>query len=188
MDDVPGDESALTELMERYQGGDTRAFEELYAILAPQLGRYLRSLARDAALADDLLQETFLQLHRARQSYTPPRPVRPWAYAIARHVFLMSRRSRTRRARHETTAVVELPDAPVPPEVASLGDRDQVRRALAQVSDDHREALVLHHILGLSFREVGRVLGITEGAAKVRAHRGIVTMRRILGHEGASGS
>jgi len=186
--DVPADESALAGLMVRYQGGDTRAFEELYEVLSPQLGRYLRSLARDASLADDLLQETFLQIHRARHSYMPSRPVRPWAYAIARHVFLMSRRSRYRRAKHETTAVVELPDAPIPPEVADLGDRDEVRRALARVADDHREALVLHHILGLSFREVGRVLGISEGAAKVRAHRGIVTMRRILGQEGATGA
>ncbi len=180
----PVSDETLVELMRRYQDGDMSAFEELYAVLSAPLGRYLRSLARDAALADDLLQETFLQLHRARKTYMPPRPLKPWAYAIARHVFLMARRSAGRRARHETTAVVELPDQPVTPEVEALGDQDVVRKALERVTKDHREALVLHHLSGLSFKEVGRVLGISEGAAKVRAHRAMVALREILGAGG----
>jgi RNA polymerase sigma-70 factor (ECF subfamily) len=180
----PVSDDALVELMRRYQDGDMSAFEELYGTLSVPLGRYLRGLARDAALADDLLQETFLQLHRARKTYTPPRPLKPWAYAIARHVFLMSRRSAGRRAKHETTALVELPEHPVSPEVDALGDRELVHKALERVAKDHREALVLHHLSGLSFKEVGRVLGISEGAAKVRAHRAMATLRDVLGAEG----
>ena len=84
-----------------YQGGDGAAFEMLYSRLAPQLGGYLRALCRDAARAEDLLQEAFLQVHRSRRTYLPPRPVKPWIYAIARNVFLMSRRAAGRRARHE---------------------------------------------------------------------------------------
>lgn len=174
-------ESALSELMVRYQSGDTTAFEALYAALAPALGRYLRSLVRDSVRADDLLQETFLQIHRARQTYTPPRPVKPWVYAIARHVHLMALRSRVRRARHEVAPVLDLPDVPIPPEVSGLADQEAVRHALEHVAPDHREALVMHHLSGLSFKEIGRVLGISEGAAKVRAHRGMVTLREVLG-------
>lgn len=174
-------ESALSELMVRYQGGDAKAFEELYAALAPALGRYLRHLVRDPVRADDLLQETFLQIHRARQTYMPARPVKPWVYAIARHVHLMTRRSAMRRARHETTPVLDLPDVPVPPEVAGFADREAIRDALEKVPPEHREALVMHHLSGLSFKEIGGVLGISEGAAKVRAHRGIVALRALLG-------
>ena len=184
MTGAPVDDEALVELMRRYQDGDMSAFEDLYAHLSAPLGRYLRSLTRNAALADDLLQETFLQFHRARKTYTPPRPLKPWAYAIARHVFLMARRSAGRRAKHETTAVVDLPEHPVAPEVEALGDQDLVRKALERVAAEHREALVLHHISGLSFKEVGRVLGISEGAAKVRAHRGMVTLRQVVGAGG----
>lgn len=182
--ELSAEEQKLATLMARYQEGDGRAFEKLHAALAPLLGRYLHSLVRDAARADDLLQETFLQLHRARKSYAPGRPVKPWAYAIARHVHLMARRSRVRRGRHELSPIEELPDAPVQPDVAAYGDQDAVRKALARISTDHREAIMLHHFSGLSFREVGRVLGISEGAAKVRAHRGMTALRRLLGPEG----
>jgi RNA polymerase sigma-70 factor (ECF subfamily) len=179
--DTPRTEEALVDLMRRYQDGDLEAFEQIYETLAAPLGRYLRGLSRNAARAEDLLQETFLQIHRARASYTPPRPVKPWVYAIARHVFLMSRRAATRRAKREMTAIEELPEVPIPPDVASLADRDQVHRALEKVSDDHREALTLHHLGGLSFKEIGHVLGISEGAAKVRAHRGMAKLREVLG-------
>jgi len=177
-----GDE--LAGLMTAYQGGDMHAFEELYARLAPQLRGYLTSLARDAVRAQDLLQDTFLQVHKARHTYESPRPVRPWIYAIARNVFLMSYRTASRRAKREVLADEDLPELPVPPEVASLADRQEVSRALATVPVGRREAVVLHHVMGLSFKEVGRALGISEGAAKVRAHRGMVELRELLGATG----
>jgi len=173
-------EDDLPRVMLAYQGGDVGAFEALYAALARPLLGYLQSLARDRARAEDLLQESFLQLHRARATYLPGRPVKPWVYAIARNVFLMHRRSVSRRGRHEVLADEELPDLPVPPEVDSLADRQAVRLALARLPGERREAVVLHHLAGMSFREVGAVLGISEGAAKIRAHRGVVQLRELL--------
>ena len=61
------------------------------------LRRYLLGQARDAAKADDLVQETFLQMHRARHTFNPAFPLTPWAMAIARHVWLMHRRAASRR-------------------------------------------------------------------------------------------
>lgn len=187
-EEVLGDEGVnedrLSALMVAYQGGDMAAFEALYGSLATALGGYLRSLVRDAARAEDLLQETFLQVHRARRTYLPARPVKPWIYAIARNVFLMSRRSATRRERHETIADEELPDVPVPAEVESLGERHAVRAALAGLAEERREAVLLHHVWGLSFKEVGAVQGVSEGAAKLRAHRGMNELRERLGGRG----
>jgi RNA polymerase sigma-70 factor (ECF subfamily) len=174
----------LCELMMAYQRGDATAFETLYGQLASPIGGYLRALCRDAARAEDLLQETFLQVHRSRHTYLPPRPVKPWVYAIARNVFLMSRRAMGRRGRHETIADETLPDVPVPPEVESLADRETVRRALERVPKDRREALLLHHVSGLSFREIGAVLGVSEAAAKLRAHRAVVLLRELLASPG----
>lgn len=174
-------EDELPLLMLAYQGGDPVAFDDLYTMLAPGLLGYLQSLTRDRVRAEDLVQETFLQLHKARATYLRGRPVKPWVYAIARNVFLMQRRAAMRRGRRETLADEELPEVPIPPEVETLADRELVRRALARLPGDRREALVLHHIAGMSFREVGAVLGISEGAAKVKAHRGIAQLREILG-------
>jgi RNA polymerase sigma-70 factor (ECF subfamily) len=170
----------LSGLMEAYQEGNLAAFEELYVALAPQLLRYLTSLCRDRTRAEDLLQNTFLHLHKARATYLPGRPVRPWAYAIARNVFLMFARASGRRGRHEVVAPEELPELPVPAEMESYADRDAVRRAVALLPQERREPLLLHHVLGLSFREVGAVLGISEGAAKVKAHRAVTALREIL--------
>lgn len=176
----------LNELMMAYQRGDGTAFEALYTQIAPQLGGYLRALCRDAARAEDLLQEAFLQVHRSRHTYLPPRPVKPWVYAIARNVFLMSRRSAFRRARHESVADEALPEVPVPAEVERLADRTTLQRALGSLPHDRREAMLLHHVWGFSFREAGAVLGVSEAAAKLRAHRGIRRLRELLVARGAT--
>ena len=68
----------LRALMIRYQGGSLEAFQEIYAQLAPGVRRYLSHLAGGSEIADDLLQKTFLQMHRSRAAYNPAYAVRPW--------------------------------------------------------------------------------------------------------------
>jgi RNA polymerase sigma-70 factor (ECF subfamily) len=170
------DELLLTGQMRAYQAGSMQAFEALYGALASPLLAYLTTLCRDRGRAQDLLQETFLQFHRSRRAYRPDLPVRPWAFTIARHVWLMDRRHRSRRPRSDQ----ELPDVPVPAEVEALADRDRLRRALDAVLPDRREALLLHHIWGFSFAEIGQMLGIRADAAKLRSSRGMADLRRLL--------
>ena len=79
----------------------------IYAALAGRIRGYLYTLCRNASLAEDLVQDTFVQLHRSRRTYEPGRPVTPWVFAIARHVFLMNRRTTGRRLRVEDTLVAE---------------------------------------------------------------------------------
>jgi RNA polymerase sigma-70 factor (ECF subfamily) len=125
-----------------------------------------------------LLQETFLQIHRARHTYTPPRPVRPWVYAITRHVALMHLRSARRRK--EYLPDEDLPEVPVTPEMDQLGDRATVLRLLTKLPRSGQEVLILHHLLGLSFEEVGSILDLTAGAAKVRSHRALKSLREMI--------
>lgn len=176
----------LSALMIAYQRGELAAFERLYERLAPKLRGYLASLTWNPALAEDLLQETFLQIHRSRRTYIPPRPVRPWAFAIARHVYLMDRRAMARRTRFETQPE-ELPDLPVPPGFEQLGSLADVRRALARLGDEPREAVLLHHVWGFSFGEIGAMLGIREGTAKVRAYRALKALRDMLSTDSSVG-
>lgn len=171
---------ALSTLMTAYQAGDERAFEALYGELAGPVVAFLRSLTRNVSRADDLLQETFFHVHRARQTYDSSRSAKAWVYAIAHNVFLMSCRSEKRRGRHEELAEDELPDVPIPAEVETLATKDAVRKALARLSVDRREAVILHHVQGLSFQEVGAVLGITAMAAKLRSHRAMGELRQML--------
>lgn len=168
-------------LMAAYQAGDAAAFDALYAVLAPALRRYLTGLTRDAVQAEDLLQETFLRMHKVRHTYDPTLPVGPWAYAIARHVFLMARR-RALRAR-EAPPLTDDHAAPVPmstlPGTPSVASYD-LARALEELPPDRREAVVLHHVWGFRFDEIASRLGIREGAARLRAHRGIKALRQFF--------
>ena len=168
----------LRELMREYQSGRFEAFDEIYASIAPPLRRFLLSQSRDAAKADDLVQETLLQLHRARHTYDPAYPLMPWAMAIARHVWLMDRRTLSRRP-WAPDDVTEM-ELPVKAEAASLADRDEVRRALGQVAPARRNAVIQHHLLGFSFREIAQRAGIAETAAKLRSSRGMAQLRALL--------
>lgn len=168
----------LRDLMVEYQSGRFEAFDELYASIAPVLRRYLLGQARDAARADDLVQETFLQIHRARHTFNPAYPLTPWAMAIARHVWLMHRRTASRRP-WETDDVTEM-EMPVRGEAASFAERRDVRRALGKVAAPRREAVIQHHLLGFSFKEIAQRAGIAETAAKLRSSRGMAQLRGLL--------
>jgi RNA polymerase sigma-70 factor (ECF subfamily) len=174
----PGD-AHLQAQMVAYQAGRVEAFDALYAALAPELRAYLLGLCRDAGRADDLVQETFLRLHRARATYQPGLPVRPWARGIARRVFLMARRSALRRSRHEATVAAEASPASAAARPPG-GERTSLARALAGVPAEARRPFLLHHLFGFSFAEIAARLGIEIGAAKVRSSRARLRLRAIL--------
>jgi RNA polymerase sigma-70 factor (ECF subfamily) len=174
-------EPELCAHMQAYLDGRVEAFDALYAAFAGRLRGYLLSQCRDATLADDLLQETFMQIHRSRRTYQPGRPVTPWVYAIARHVYLMKRRSAGRRARFEDGLAADARSHDASHDaLASIVDGDQVQRALRDVPADQRQALLMHHVEGWSFVEIAARLGIRVNAAKTRAFRGMKKMREHL--------
>jgi RNA polymerase sigma-70 factor, ECF subfamily len=169
----------LRAVMIRYQGGSLEAFQEIYAQLAPGVRRYLLHLAGRSQVADDLLQETFLQMHRSRAAYNPAYAVKPWVFGLARNVFLMNRRAARRWAEvHELRE--DLPEFSVLPEVDRLGSKDEIRKSMASLPPDQAEALLLHHEWGFTFDEIGGMLGISAQAARARASRGMADLRVAL--------
>lgn len=173
------DNQKLSKLMASYQAGQMSAFEELYQQLKPRLYRYLTMLTSNPAQAEDLLQETFLQIHRSRRTYLAKRPVTPWAFSIARHVYLMAVRKKSRVRKHEASADT-LPEIPVPPEAEGLAGRAELQKALATLSPEQVEAVTLHHVWGFTFQEIAGTLGILPVTAKVRSFRGMKRLREAL--------
>ena len=183
-------------LMERYVDGDAAAFRALYALLAPKLLGYLAKMTRDRAVADDLLQQTFLKVHRARTAWVRGSDPTPWIYAIAHRTFLDEAR-RTQRAVVSVGKGEELPEVK-----AELGgtaegaaetapDPELTKAALAALESlppQQREAVVLTKLDGKSIAEAAAIAGTTPGAMKVRAHRGYVALRKALGADGADGA
>lgn len=177
---APGtDDQRLRALMASYQAGRFEAFDELYGLVAPRVRRFLSSQIRDASRAEDVLQETFLQLHRARRSYDPVYPLMPWVMAIARHCWLMELRRARRRPMADEDVTAHEP--PVRGQAEGFADAADLEHALGILPAAQRQALVAHHHWGLSFQEIGERLGIAEAAAKLRSSRGVRRLREILG-------
>jgi DNA-directed RNA polymerase specialized sigma24 family protein len=90
----------------------------------------------------------------------------------------MDRRTKSRRP-WATDDVAEL-QPPVRAEAASYAERLEVREALAQIGAPRRQAIVEHHVLGFSFKEIAAKAGIAESAAKLRSSRGMAQLRELL--------
>lgn len=169
------------ELMRRYGRGEPGAFEVLFSRYGGILQGYLQRQLFRPDEAADVLQDVFLQVHRARRDYDPTRPLRPWLFTIARN--LLREHFRRIGRRRESPALPDLdrvpdPAALQPPQEVSA---DQVRRALASLPSDQRDAIALHWLEGFSFPEVAEIVGASVAAVKVRAHRGYKVLARKLG-------
>ncbi len=174
------DETALRSAMIGYQAGDQQAFEALYPALVPLVRRHLRRLGCRGARVEDLVQETFLQLHRARQTYDRARPVAPWACAIARHVFLVDCRYRRRRAESLHDPFEDPLHGVQQSGEGSLATRACLHGALSSLSPGTRAPLLMHHVGGLSFDEISTRLHVRPTAARARVSRGMARLRQTL--------
>jgi RNA polymerase sigma factor (sigma-70 family) len=168
------------ELMQAYVAGDTAAFRELFARYAPLLARVLARQLRSSQEANDLVQQTFLQLHRARNDFRADAKLRPWLFTIA----LNLKREHFRRVRRHPEAPLEL-DGRLDPAVEPRGTQRaeaarELQGVLVQIPPDQAEVIALHWLEGLSFAEVAEVVGASVSAVKVRAHRGYVALRKLL--------
>lgn len=173
----------LSALMVRYQAADREAADELVERLTPILARYYYALSPDPALVDDLLQECWLRIHRARSSYRPGEPVLPWILAIARHTrvdqYRRWRRSAGRESRIED--IVCQPSSDPGPAMENRLQAKAILAAMEAIPGGQREVLLLLKINGLSVEEVARATGSTAPAVKQKAFRAYQAVRRALG-------
>lgn len=166
------------ELMLAYVRGDASAFHELFRRYAPVLLRLMRRELSSQSEAQDLVQQTFLQIHRARNDFDPQRRLKPWVYTIALNLKREYLRGRKRRP---TQPLDQSPEPGVDAVDPELEDRARaLRRVLSTLPAQQREVIELHWFDELSFQEVGQALGISTTAAKVRAHRGYVRLKDAL--------
>lgn len=142
--------------------GDVDAFVRLVRAYETSIWRFLRHLVADAALAEDLTQETFVRVHRALGSFDGRSLFSTWLFRIARNVGVDELRARERRSRITHAAVP-------PPPSPELGH--ELRAALDTLDVDLREALLAVEVLGVTYDEAAVMLGVPAGTVKSRVHR-----------------
>ncbi|MBI4572132.1 MAG: sigma-70 family RNA polymerase sigma factor [candidate division NC10 bacterium] len=172
------------ELMLAVKAGDRTAFEQLYRRYRDRLYAFLVRYTGDPSSAQDLFQETFLRVFRDRARYEPRAAFATWLFTIARNLFLDSvKRAWTPGTFIEPeTATLSIPD-PTPGPLETLAQEEAeavLRRAVASLAEEDRAILLLSRFEGLRYREIAKILGTSEGAVKVRAHRALQALRRAL--------
>jgi RNA polymerase sigma-70 factor (ECF subfamily) len=179
------------DLLTRFQRGQREAFGALVRRYERELYGYLRRYLGDPNLADDVFQNTFLQLYTKIGKYEAGRPVRPWLYTIATHQAIDALR---RSGRHQVLSLdqqrEELPNGdvhsllnllesrgPGPVDAAQSEERrQQVRASVEALPEFLRQVVLLAYYQGLKYRDVADILGIPVGTVKSRLHAALVKL------------
>lgn len=173
----------LKQIMLRYQQGDSNAANELVRLLNRTLARYLYATSLGAPNFEDLLQECWLRIHKARASYRPGEPVMPWVLTIARHVRIDSYRKWRRTNGRELDIETRLEEISANPQqkwdTAIAAGR--LRKLMQILPDSQREVVVMLKVTGMSVQEVALATGATPAAVKQKAYRAYQTIRNAMG-------
>jgi len=170
--------SNLEMLMAQYQEGDFAAATALIDHISPQLYRFFVAQFASRPDADDLLQETWLRIHRVRHTYRPGEPVLPWFYAIARHVRVDHYRKTVRTAAREQR-LEEMSQLAVPV-LAETGRGDDLEALLAPLPESQREVIEMLKVEGMSLEEVARATSSSVGSVKQKVHRAYQKLRERM--------
>ncbi len=180
------------ELLLHSRTGDTAAFTALLRRYERELYGYLRRYLGDSSLAEDVFQNTFLQLHLKSGQYQPGHRVRPWLYTIATHQAIDALR---RNGRHQAVSLDEFRESagegecqrlmemlanrePGPLEqAASEEQRERIRASVDQLPDFLRQVLILAYYQGLKYREIADIVEIPVGTVKSRLHAALVRLQ-----------
>jgi RNA polymerase sigma-70 factor (ECF subfamily) len=169
--------------MERLRRGHDEALRVLYQRHAGPLYNFANRLLMHSGIAEEVLQETFLRVYKDRAAFRPVATFKTWAFTIARNLCVDILRSGPRGSEVSINPLPEVADpAPTPLDQLDRAEREAaVRRALAGLAPEDREVLVLSRYHGLKYREIAAIVGASEDAVKMRAHRAITRIRKLLG-------
>ncbi|HWQ03197.1 MAG TPA: RNA polymerase sigma factor [Candidatus Nitrosotenuis sp.] len=189
------------QLMLDVKAGDETSFELLLARYRAPLVNFLFRMLRDPAAAEDLAQEVFLRVYRARKKYEPSAKFTTWLFRIATNLALNAIRDRRARQQeismdeHAESAGSDAPrfDVPdrAPSAVERLMERDRARavlRAIGALPEKQRVAVLLHKYHDLDYDEIARILECSESALKSLLFRAYEALRVELAPLVARGS
>jgi RNA polymerase sigma-70 factor (ECF subfamily) len=188
------DEELLLDYRSR---SDRLAFEELVRRYEKELYGYLRHYLGDAEMAEDVFQQTFLQIHLKCDQFEEGRKVRPWLYTVAtnqaidyqrrnrRHKIISLDHRMQRNVEGEMGTLVELLDgAEVGPseEAEAAEQHGQLRKAVDELPEQTRQVVMLVYFKGLKYREAAEILDIPVGTVKSRLHAAVQKLSESLSH------
>ncbi len=174
------DEKRWAQLMVSSQAGDDAEYGCLLQEISVVIDRYLRGRFGHHDFVEDCVQDTLMAVHQARHTYDPCRAFRPWLFAIVRHKAIDALRAQRRRdVLIDSSATEQLNEL----EGEASEDHEQQissGRLINSLDQPYREAIMLTKLIGLSTAEAANQLRISEGTLKVRVHRGIGRLKKMI--------
>ncbi len=171
-------------LMERYVEGDAAAFDELFRRYERRAFAFFARRTRSADRAQDLYQELFLRIHRARHAYDPRRPFAPWFFQIAHHLLIDDERRAFRN--HEVSLDESALNASDAERVDPIADRQWLAQLLGSLSEAERYVLLAAKGDGASHAELATQLGKSVDAVKKMASRALRRLQQAALVEAAA--
>lgn len=173
------DEQRWAAWMALAHGGDADAYRRLLAELGNAIESYIRARFGAIDSLEDCVQECLLAIHKARHTYDPARPFRPWLFTLVRHRTIDVLRQSRQYRRGGEVCLLEAGSDP-----QELQRRMDGVKVLENLTSDHREAIALTQYAGCTNAEAADWLGISEAALKARLRRGLLAIRKALEAEG----
>jgi RNA polymerase sigma-70 factor (ECF subfamily) len=193
--EAPVTELTDEQLFQRYTDGDEQGFRVLMERYEPRIQGFLRKRLNDEERVEDLTQDTFLRIHRARESYDPSRKFSTWIHTIANNLLKNEFRNRSRRRetvfselRPESSSSgaparpVEFESGGTDPEQDTYRSelREAIDTAIGRMDEHHRLPFVMREVEDLSYEEIAEVIGIPVGTVKSRLNRARNSFRSLL--------
>jgi len=170
--------AAIEQLVARAQHGDCEAFAGLYDRYQPELIRYLFHRTGDQETAADLVQQVFLKAWQALPRYEQRGiPIKAWLYRMAHNQMVDHLRRRRQVADLDGIEIADTADTARFVEHQEL--HDELMSALGQLTEAHRQVLVLRFLMEKSAREVGEIMGRTEVNVRGLQFRALAALREV---------
>lgn len=182
---MPDDPRTDEQLAEDYLSGDIDAFRLIIDRYHDDLMRFLRRLMGDAASADDVFQDTFLQVHESLSTFDTSRRLKPWLFTVAANKGRDALRKRKRRRTVSLSAeisggdgatFVDLMEIDLPGPETGLEEQERsrmVQKAIDTLSPKLREVLLLAYFQRLSYQQIADMFDIPLGTVKSRLHAAV---------------
>lgn len=175
----------LRQLMVKAQNGDKTAYHTLLTHLRKIILGYTRKKVFNQDLAEDVVQDVLMAIHKARHTYRPEKPFKPWMNAIICYKTIDAFRKIGRDREDEAAEAEDIetfyPDS-ANKQLQAMERHDLVK-ALKTLPDKQQKVVVLMKVNGLSVKEVSKLLSLSPSAVKVTAHRAYKSLKIILEEE-----
>lgn len=174
----------IESLMRLALGGDKRAYQQVLARSAVLLRPFLSRRINSAAAVEDVLQEILISVHKSRHTYDGMRPFAPWLFAIARYRLTDYLRMAYKDGLRHAADITDYEQI-LPADVTETGfGFEYIHKALAQLPEKQGKILTFMHQQGYTAKETAKLMGMTEVAVKVSAHRAYKILKTKLEQHG----